>query len=44
MKAYLGALSNAISRRIAEWHFAGSGQAGTTDLKFYPAIKQLTGR
>jgi len=42
MKAYLGALSNGISRRIAEWHLAGSGQAGTTDIKFYPAMKQLT--
>ena len=42
MKAYLGALNNGISRRIAEWHLAGSGQGGTTDLQFYPAIKQLT--
>jgi cytochrome P450 len=37
MKAYLGALSKGISRRVGEWHLAG-----TTDLKFYPAIKQLT--
>jgi cytochrome P450 len=42
MKAYLGALNNGISRRIAEWHLAGSGHGGTADLQFYPAIKQLT--
>jgi cytochrome P450 len=42
MKAYLGALNDGISRRIAEWHLAGPGQGGATDLKFYPAIKQLT--
>jgi cytochrome P450 len=42
MKAYLGALNDGISRRIAEWHLAGSGQGGSTDLQFYPAIKQLT--
>jgi cytochrome P450 len=42
MKAYLGALNDGISRRIAEWHLAGSGQGGATDLKFYSAIKQLT--
>jgi cytochrome P450 len=42
MKAYLGALNNRISQRIAEWHLAGSGQGGTADLRFYPAIKQLT--
>ena len=42
MKAYLGALNNGISRRIAQWHLTGSGQGGTTDLQFYPAIKQLT--
>jgi len=42
MKAYLHALNNGISRRIAEWHLAGSGQGGYTDLRFYPAIKQLT--
>src|SRR5690349_16917708 len=42
MKAYLGALNNRISQRIAEWHLAGSGQGSTTDLRFYPAIKQLT--
>jgi cytochrome P450 len=42
MKAYLGALNNGISRRIAEWHLAGSGQGGAADLEFYPAIKQLT--
>src|SRR5262245_2453293 len=42
MKAYLQALNNGISRRIAEWHLAGSGQGGCTDLHFYPAIKQLT--
>jgi len=42
MKAYLGALNNGISRRIAEWHLAGSEQGGTSDLQFYPAIKQLT--
>jgi cytochrome P450 len=42
MKAYLGALNHGISRRIAEWHRAGSGQGGTSDLQFYPAIKQLT--
>jgi cytochrome P450 len=42
MKAYLGALNDGISRRIAEWHLTGSGQGGATDLKFYPAIKQLT--
>jgi len=41
MKAYLGALNNGISQRIAEWHLAGSGQGGATDLQFYPAIKQL---
>src|SRR5262245_52165508 len=42
MKAYLGALNDGISRRIAEWHLAGSGQGGSTDFLFYPAIKQLT--
>src|SRR6478672_3959344 len=42
MKAYLGALNNGISRRIADWHLVGNGQGGATDLKFYPAIKQLT--
>jgi cytochrome P450 len=42
MKAYLGALNDGISRRIAEWHLAGPGQGGATDLKFYPAINQLT--
>jgi cytochrome P450 len=42
MKAYLGALNHEISRRIEEWHRAGSRQRGTTDLQFYPAIKQLT--
>ena len=42
MKAYLGALNNGISRGIAELHLTGSGQGGTTDLQFYPAIKQLT--
>jgi cytochrome P450 len=42
MKAYLGALNNGVSRRIAEWHLAVPGQGGTTDLRFYPAIKQLT--
>src|SRR5262245_18622856 len=42
MKAYLGALNDGISRRIAEWHLSGSGQGGATDLQFYPAIKQLT--
>lgn len=42
MKAYLDALNEGISRRIAEWHLAGSGQGGATDLQFYPAIKQLT--
>jgi cytochrome P450 len=42
MKAYLGALNIGISRRIAEWHMAGTGQGGTTDLLFCPAVKQLT--
>lgn len=42
MKAYLGALNDGISRRIAEWHLAGSGQGGTSAIVFYPAIKQLT--
>jgi cytochrome P450 len=42
MKAYLGALNDGISRRIAEWHLAGVGQGGTANLQFYPAIKQLT--
>jgi cytochrome P450 len=42
MKAYLGALNDGISRRIAEWHLSGTGQGGTCDLEFYPAIKQLT--
>ena len=42
MKAYLGALNSAISRRVAEWHLAGSGQGGAAELLFYPAIKQLT--
>jgi cytochrome P450 len=42
MKAYLGALNGGISRRIAEWHLTGSGQGGSADLRFYPAIKQLT--
>jgi len=35
MKAYLGALNDGIARRIAEWHLAGSGQGGTTELRFY---------
>ena len=42
MKAYLGALNNGISQRIAEWHLAGRGQGHASDLQFYPAIKQLT--
>ena len=42
MKAYLGALNDGISRRIAEWHLACVGQGGTANLQFYPAIKQLT--
>src|SRR5262249_29677676 len=42
MKAYLGALNDNIARGIAEWHGSGTGQGGTTDLEFYPAIKQLT--
>jgi cytochrome P450 len=42
MKAYLRALNSGISRRIAEWHLAGSGQGSHTDFCFYPAIKQLT--
>jgi len=42
MKAYLGALNHGISRRIAQWHLVGSGQGGSADLHFYPAIKQLT--
>jgi cytochrome P450 len=42
MKAYLRALNDGISGRVAEWHLAGSRQGGTTDLHFYPAIKQLT--
>jgi cytochrome P450 len=42
MKAYLGALHDGISRRIAEWHLRGSGQGGAADFQFYPAIKQLT--
>src|SRR6266536_1204062 len=42
MKAYLGALNDGISRRIAEWHLVGSGQGGATELQFYPAVKQLT--
>ena len=36
MKAYLGALNDGIARRIAEWHLAGSGQGGATELQFYP--------
>jgi cytochrome P450 len=42
MKAYLGALNDGIAQRIAEWHLAGEGQGGRTELAFYPAIKQLT--
>jgi cytochrome P450 len=42
MKAYLGALNDGISRRLAEWHLSGSGQGGGADFQFYPAIKQLT--
>ena len=42
MKAYLGALNNGMSRRIAEWHLAGTEQGSAANLKFYPAIKQLT--
>jgi cytochrome P450 len=42
MKVYLDALNDGIARRIAEWHLAGSGQGAATDLRFYPAIKQLT--
>ena len=42
MKAYLGALNEGISNRIAEWHLAGGGQGSSTELQFYPAIKQLT--
>lgn len=42
MKIYLDALNEGISKRISEWHLAGPGQGGRTDLTFYPAIKQLT--
>jgi cytochrome P450 len=42
MKAHLDALNEGISQRIAQWHLAGSGQGGATDMQFYPAIKQLT--
>ena len=42
MKAYLAALNEGISRRIAEWHLTGRGQGGGSDFLFYPAIKQLT--
>jgi cytochrome P450 len=42
MKAYLVALNDGVSRRIAQWHLTGQGQGGRTDLHFYPAIKQLT--
>src|SRR5262245_24337594 len=43
MKAYLGALNDGISRRIADWLLAGSGQGGGgNNLKFYPAIKELS--
>ena len=42
MKTYLGALNDGISSRIAEWHLAGDGQGAGVDMKFYPAIKQLT--
>jgi cytochrome P450 len=42
MKSYLGALNDGISRRIAKWHLAGSGQGGSAVFHFYPAIKQLT--
>jgi cytochrome P450 len=42
MKAYLGELNEGITRRISEWHLGGPGQGGGTDMKFYPAIKQLT--
>jgi cytochrome P450 len=42
MKAYLGALNDGISRRIAHWHLSGSGQGASADFLFYPAIKQLT--
>jgi cytochrome P450 len=42
MKAYLSELNNGISQRIADWHLAGGGRGGTCDLRFYPAIKQLT--
>ena len=42
MKTYLGALNEGISRRIAAWHLEGPGQGAATDLRFYPAIKQLT--
>jgi cytochrome P450 len=42
MKAYLDALNDGISRRIAEWHLAGGGQGSSGDFRFYPAIKQLT--
>jgi len=42
MKAYLGALNEGISRRIAEWHVLGGGPGDPANLRFYPAIKQLT--
>ncbi len=42
MKSYLGDLNDGIARRVAEWHLDGGGQGASTNLTFYPAIKQLT--
>ncbi len=42
MKSYQGQLDDGISRRVREWHLGGTGQGGATEMKFYPAIKQLT--
>ena len=42
MKSYQGQLDDGISRRVSEWHLGGAGQGSGTDMKFYPAIKQLT--
>lgn len=44
MRHYLGALNEGIARGLAGWtgRRAGGASDGSAELKFYPAIKQLT--
>jgi cytochrome P450 len=40
MAAYLDAINAGVAARLAEWHAQGRDGAG--DIRFFPAIKQLT--